>query len=503
MSFAVPKWIATTPFGVYCSEHKVSLNINSRSDNSLFRHWSHCHGGGVQNLKEVEISLKQTIDVLRRKGDTTPFIQPDHHGSMMYFCDGCYRCFTRKDTAFNHHTKSRKQPQCTESSTRRMTCYPTVCSRHGPLLTPHGRNMRQKKKEGHISASHLPPVLDLRPPPDAQMPKFGQTPTQDYLKLIAPFVRKDEDPEVYLFVFNGLLDANFESTFQNFLLLSRKMPSEEPALTFLVQGSARWISDHAALVVDGVPGSVRKKVLHFNLENDEQVSSNTFSLRRNKGPLVDELGFLIRFLWRLPTLIFENLKEESRRLCRELDSEDAFAKALNNGLFPRILAEVADETLNPDPDYVPVAVKYGLHRGFTSNADGTISLIECGTFGSRLATLLHVLRTGVTCWLHLFRQSDKDLWIDKCKYRVARMQDGMVMNGIAQRIKRLREHHNSKPQKIDQIVTNDGDIVSGNFLFKRTIWSTMIPRIKRISTGLFHDCFLDASLFQHFLEFKL
>ena len=126
----------------------------------------------------------------------------------------------------------------------------------------------------------LVPFPTLRPPPNATMPRVSLTSTGDFLKIIKPFVRQDEDPEVYLFVFNGMLDNNFECNFRNYLSLSADTTKTEVGLHFLVNGSARWISDHAALTIDEVPGSIRHKILHFNLETDEHGSSNTFSLRK-------------------------------------------------------------------------------------------------------------------------------------------------------------------------------------------------------------------------------
>ena len=495
MSEEIPSFVGVTPFGVYCKICNLSLSI----ERGIINHGKDMHSKGDFKNAVVVREVHRQIKILREihANDLTPFLtsRPSRHPT--WFCTNCFSVFT-KSCNYTRHFEMRTYSSCAGRSGGKMPCYETICGR----LAPKSCNLVNAPVSTLTIASEVSTVSMLTdiPPfqascnkalvvdPDTKVPAPLLTTQDNATKILAPFVRPDEDSRDLSLIYYTLLGPGFEGKMREFLQYSARQAEEDGILYNWLQAGRTWLDNYAAGHISNVSANVRSRLAEFEQKELDGVvvGSRTFSLRRGISVLKGNLDAILRFFYRYPSTIFDDFKSKEVRL-------STTEWMIESAIIPKILFTAAAEEPD-DHGILPVACLYGLSRGFTCTDNGyDLTMNECGWFASRISALLHLLRAGVCGYLVTLSGSNLSqiLSLEEMEI-VSRIQNGRVTNLLAPYVKRLRDLNARKPRVKRNTVNANGDITSSGFTFPHAVWSTLIPRVVSIATSCFDEIFQNS-----------
>ena len=219
------------------------------------------------------------------------------------------------------------------------------------------------------------------------------------------------------------------------------------------------------------------------LLNDNDINYNgVFCMREQVGPLLAELGPMLRYLWRQRHCDLSAFIEEAR-------AEGATVESLcYSYLAPRmILAALLQEV---EVGLGPIALHHlGKARMFKKEtATGRIVLLSANPAGKHVAAIMHLVRLAAcgACYHYLsIQRINRRLTLDI----VQRIGESPALNLLGPLVRRLREIERSKPPVPHSYILEDEGIGLDDFVFKREHYERLIPallsKIKKLLPEMF------------------
>ena len=498
-----PDFLLVSPFGPFCRECCIPLSV----ERGIYSHGKTSHPMvSIKNASLVrEVKRQMTELRIRHSNDLSPFLQPGSKAKEMWFCAGCFVAYGKLSN-YKRHFESRCNKDCVDHGDKKMFCYDTICGRFGPatctlldmsaaVLPPpsiitNGTTIS--------SLSHSQGAVTIHDASsNCKVPPALMTTEDEANKILEPFVRQDENVTTLSLIFLPLLSPAFEGTMREYIQYSNQQSTEEDiVLNKWINAGKLWLTKYAAGHIANVSANVRHRLAVFEQQDvDGTMYGTTFNLRRNIPRLVSELRSALRFFYRFPTSLFDEFKSD--------DVKNADEKwMIERAIIPRILYTAAKEEPT-DHGQLPVACRYCLSRGFGIQDQTKLVMYECGWFSSRISAVMHLLRAGVCGYLVTFSVEPGLQVLSLQELEVVRsIQDGRVTNMLAPYVKKLREMNARKAPGKHNTVNANGDITSCAFVFPKSVWSTMIPRIVEISKACFAEVFVGIT-WQHFLTLPI
>ena len=489
----LPAFLDLTPFGPYCKLCNVPLAIQR----GIASHGKEVHPNDVFKNNAVIREVQRRMKVLREvhANDLSPFLTEELSKNPTWFCTVCFSTFT-KSCNYNRHLEVRSNVLCLGGTGGgKIECYITICGRLGPkscntttcnpsttptIITATGTvsTISDLTSQSSINKS-------LSIASNSKVPAPLLITKEEACDILKPFARPDEDVTFLYHNYLPILTSGFEGRMKEYLNYSTQQSCEDGILKNWLEAGREWFHKYADGHIANVSANVRSRLAEFEQREVDGavVRGSTFALRRGIPRLVNELEAVLRFLYYFPTTLLDSFKTVEVR-------NATMAWLIESAIIPKILYTVVMEEPE-DHGKLPIVCLYCLSRGFTLKDGCDLSMTECGWFASRVSAVLHLLRAGVCGYLVTLSGggSNTTLLTEQEMDIVGRIQNGRVTNLLAPYIRRLREAHAKKPKNKTNTVNSMGDITSGSHTFPHSIWSTLIPRLERISRECFGECF--------------
>lgn len=473
--------LLSTPFGVACTNCLPPTPIGSERQcrSHLKTCWTLTDEDGRANAAHVfrvaEASSKRMAGT-----NLSEFLLPGTHHQLQ--CSNCNKKWEKRRAALAHIKRSKDGCQIInlmDRAFRKTTC--------GRLVDPG------KLSEVAMSMSKRPPESIFGPLPGIggpPLPSFG-----NILEVLKPFVRVDEKADVYSDFFAPLVGeggCGFEHTVRG-LLSAIGHPKALPLplddnVSYIQSLAMVWLMDFAPVQIPKIPGNIRARILVFpGQQIDDDKYNTTFNLRYKIDTLLDELLPLIRYAWHRGVLSW--VRDEILHVGRNDNVH------LRSALVPRILHHlIVEEPTSYSVD--PLVVRFCVARCFKIGKDKKLEMVACAQSGSRMASVLHVLRAGV---LSVIWYMGGPGLRERATGMATEARDCTVVNTLSPFVHRLRAMNKEKPRSYQHFVLENLDIVASGLTFKAVHWMSIIPRTEEYCKNLL-ALLLDGISWREFLR---
>jgi hypothetical protein len=309
-------------------------------EKGIFQHGKESHPEFSFKNASVVREVKDQMQMLRCRYacDYSTFLKTDSEPEDFWFCSICFIPFA-KHSNYQRHLELRRGKCSNGKGDKKRQLYSTICGRKGPRFivdsserpvmvgTTAGGSLSSKS---HVFIGPSEAIVSSTVP--AQLMYSHEEATQ----LLAPFVRKDEDPSDLSLIYFPLRGPSFEGTMRQYLTYTHtKATTDEPVLHKWLEAARTWLTDYAAGHILNVSANVRHRLAEFEQRELEGVTvgTNTFILRKGISRLVSELECALRFFFRYPTILFD----EWKRINPHVDVK----WMIENAIIPKILYAVA------------------------------------------------------------------------------------------------------------------------------------------------------------------
>jgi superfamily II DNA helicase RecQ len=420
--------IGLTPFGAFCRGCKIPVG-SSRGQlrTHLSKHPELYYGG--YSIDEFTLFAAKEVESLKSKNDPSGFLFG--HPFSGISCNGCDKCFSRKDNALRH-TKGKKNSNCTASDLVVNVITQTICGR-------------------------LAPFVAMATP----LPAGAATPYLTTADWLGKYVSGDEKVSQYTSIFHPFSSLGDCDRSMSGLVESWCDPPDESEaqLADLLQLAKVWLFERARYDTGCIPANYRAAIQVFEGQEVGEMAINfTYNFRHFESNLNPELAYLLSFAWRRSGVV--------------ASFKESYARFRASPFFvPQILYALFVEVC---PNYFvqPTVVQFALSRSFRKSHDG-LKMIKCDLAASQIAATVSLLRASV-CGLLCSLSENADLAAPGI---VKLVRSCRVSNILCPHIRHLKEMHARKGTSRMKTVSADGTVAVESFEFPKAVWSRLIPSI--------------------------
>ena len=460
----VQQLLGVTPFGVYCQDCTKPLENVRNAKQHLKTH--HPQVSIPYHLKPMFDALQSRMSCLAP--DSTKFLVKPSVAPKCKLCDKLFK----DDRAFRNHCQKKSGPSkspCAGKDGKSLKVivpvHVTCCGRITPAIE-----------------NQLSPIstTNQTPPADSSsrfgvIPHLLQTTASDAEATLTPFANDNEPIKSLAEVFLPLLSTGvFDAKVRYYLEMMEPPDSPSRGLNILLSAGQDWLTENASREILLIPANIRAVIASFEArDNEGKRNIGSFSMRKKFSATSPELKRLICFLYRSNCHRFDTIKQQA--------AQSTLQQAIECAIVPKLIHLATMEQCTNVGTF-PLIHYFCLARCFFLSGD-QLKMHVADTNASTISTVLHLLRLGL-CGVLVTLQSKS--WADEALTIAKEMQGGTVINSISPIISRFRYIHSLKPPTIDNHVDFDtGDICCRQHIFKRSIWSTLIPRLVKDARSCF------------------
>jgi len=311
---------------------------------------------------------------------------------------------------------------------------------------------------------------------------------EELMDVLRPPLREGSDLRKIAGNLRRVVDANFQANMHGWVTLAKEpVTGDELVLDWLLQVGACWLHHHAHKEVEWFPATVRARILQVDQSDPTQETGshreNLFIFRRSSSKLPRILDAFLRFWWRFPTSAFDNGKarvrefyDDPRRLLSATSSCPVIGDFLMGCTFGMLFRPVVIG--DPIVSGNPFGVLFAAVLMFDLQ-DQRLVMYEPGWGSTRVSDYLHIMRASVCsymsgCWDDW--GGDEGAQTRCCEYASA-LNNGSVWSQAMVWIRNLRALHDQIPKCVAEWVDEDGNVFVGDFEFRKSIWSRLIPEM--------------------------
>ena len=485
-----------TPFGVGCRSCKKGLSFGFQS---IRLHFGKNHKNEEERPSNVEIrlALDRSKDLQHLKASYWKYIHPDREASVRFCCSNCpFQSSTKRNA-----TKHVKRTSCKGQVLER-TSYLSLCGHYIPAnsLPPIAHNSITPKQSSFDEEVHK--VLDACEPISDECVMVGATiesGLRDYLNPKERLLTYQPSFESF-----ALRQGSFHDNLMKLVdwRVGQVDAEGEPGLGFLIEIAELWIKEHCRYEIKTVEANLRNKIIAFEgHEYNDGKQQNVFNMRHHEQTLVREIKGMLRFMYRHDSTYLDDVKKpylERFTMDRSALSVEGFLKySFVQRLLVKLMLEPA-----PSANALSISEEYMVSRMFRKDQDGSLQMLPCGPNASNISCFLHILRCGVTSFLHHEKLRRTEDYASFSRNLMEKAQLSYVANKAGPLIRALREEQQRHPTFAKVIHEPNGDLLVRDFLFPKKKWSKFIGTVVDLARLQLQILFLENS-FERVLDLSL
>ena len=514
-----------TPFGGYCLECNVPLgNANDKVTGSMLNqhNWRSKHQGLDKSLTYAGIAKSIIEEIDKRYGDTTdysPWIVKRNISSLKCSCG---ILFADRSNLCRHKKTMEKKGLGEQHCMGRTTAVITTCGRsieesiikmmtNQPNgITDHTTN---DSSAGSTSAcTSTPTSLSIiaasststslmatskYAPIESTNKRWIDITLEDVKGIFTPYKRVDESLDSYLPSLK-LLMLNYDHPVITNITNDLKAFEQDPSSTntrsvvdFFVDCSELWVKTYCREHVNVLDGKTRHQLQSFF---DESILLNkgynvTFNMRYREDLIIKELKTIIKMSWDL----YESRKGNDSWLAEVEHTINAISsiEAKYHGVAN--LQAVQEMVQN-------LLIQYYLHsilierrtnayvillghrmvfmrlfkikRSSSSGGSESLSMVNCSEFASTISLHIHIYRLASASLMACTQSKSWELIIDE-------VTNSPLCHMLSPIINKARQMSEKKPNVRVKKVQDNGDIIIDDYVFPRSVWSQIIPKLNQ------------------------
>ena len=388
-------------------------------------------------------------------------------------CTACNATFGRDSNHFKRHTL--KSSTCNKSTKDRRECVQLICGGWFPIPTTANITTTPPNQQ----LQHFPSSLDR----NSRMPKATCTTLSQYEIALEPFVAERTNVGSWAQVLLTAVSMHGE-TFGDYIKTTLEMifaaqKSPDPVLAILNK-CADMYADRFPSIVTLIPGNILGTVQNFNSASidDSQNYRSVFSARHSYARVKSYFHHLFAFLFVRQCPLLQPYIDVINENTASFSVEDSFQYAF----IPCLLYDLARE----------VPPQLGVNTWLLEHAQlycfrlsgGQPILDGYGWGATKLSSALHAVRAGV-CGMMITEQFTTDTGLRQANEYAKEVRDCVFVNIISRWICWLREQDKTQMNARSIYYDPMENIIIDGIMFKKEIYSNLIPRIYQ----LFHKQF--------------
>lgn len=437
----------------------------------------------------------------------------DNKTSVVDYCMECCQIFPHKYN-YTKHVKNVKN-KCEKEMHQLVECYKLKCGRFYPTVgelgirgreiveisdqaklynenTLHSPNNMGRKEEGRIIGGSKPLFMNLF----GTMPSNNQNKTASVDKVLQNVIGPNDKVREWRKIFHKRI-----ATSSDYIEIVRKDLTYFHAATETINkhiGLSKLLDAFEMLennfhsIVCGAQGNVRAALVKFKLDEGGDVDNPTkwgFRQRAEECTAqMEEFRPLLTYLYEHKCPILEEY------LTKTTAPTYTVLNAHRDGLIGQLIYELGTEKV-PDGDYIPWICRFAQSRCFKLEKERirTRSIERCG---STFSTMLYIIREGVLACAAMMEHSGNG---DSIERMTTYVQKSAVTNVISPWINVCRSKKSNEESTETSQYNEVGDIICKNVIFRRKIYTRLIPMISSSLMELYAILF-DGIEWRHFLS---
>jgi superfamily II DNA helicase RecQ len=462
---------SVTPFGVYCTICICPLGSGQDiTTKTICRHLSQHPELKVKTLQRCQTLLQSELKRLKNSKSQTLYLKFTT-GSMVqkWACSCSTHLFNHQKTALFH---ARRAKGCNPLDIHQILCHTSICGRvvHPDCIpSSHNEELHFLSPHHHLNTTSRAITLN-----------FSNT-----KKKLLKYELQSENIDSYVAFFHPLVvdvgDMSLDATLCQFIgYCNDPILEHESELGLLLNASRNWLEEYSRLHVNMIPANTRAGIMNLGGEDIGEISCNiTFSMRLGNAKLLDELDPMLKFCWRSPDSIFNDLKEEVCFLYQTIEDGFDFSDFIKRAIIPRFLLRILLQT-QPNAFSLMLGVLFCIARGFRKVGNDGVKLVSCARFASQASAQISLYRAGVCGYLACLKNNLES----ESKKLVVEARASAVLNLVCPQIRRCREQQRRKPPRFIKSISPNGDITVGSIFVPKSKWSTAIPHLVSLCKDL-------------------
>ena len=153
---------------------------------------------------------------------------------------------------------------------------------------------------------------------------------------------------------------------------------------------------------------------------------------------------MLRFMYRHDSNYLEDVKKPYLERFTMDRSELSVEGFLKYSFVQRLLVKLMLEPA-PSANALSISEEYMVSRMFRKDHDGSLRMLPCGPNASNISCFLHILRCGVTSFLHHEKLRRTDDYASFSRNMMEKVQLSYVANKAGPLIRALREEQQRHP----------------------------------------------------------
>ncbi len=452
------------------------------------KHFKNVHANifDLGRFNNVSISL-EAAKLLATKGGWKDQIETPQRKETHTVCTACNATFGRKSHHFKRHTL--KSSTCNESTKDRRECVQLICGGWFPIPTTANITTTPPNQQ----LQHFPSSLDR----NSRMPKATCTTLSQYEIALEPFVAERTNVGSWAQVLLTAVSMHGE-TFGDYIKTTLEMifaaqKSPDPVLAILNK-CADMYADCFPSIVTLIPGNILGTVQNFNSASidDSQNYRSVFSARHSYARVKSYFHHLFAFLFVRQCPLLQPYIDVINENTASFSVEDSFQYAF----IPCLLYDLARE----------VPPQLGVNTWLLEHAQlycfrlsgGQPILDGYGWGATKLSSALHAVRAGV-CGMMITEQFTTDTGLRQANEYAKEVRDCVFVNIISRWICWLREQDKTQMNARSIYYDPMENIIIDGIMFKKEIYSNLIPRIYQLFHKQF-ELFFKGDEWKHVLD---
>lgn len=242
------------------------------------------------------------------------------------------------------------------------------------------------------------------------------------------------------------------------------------------------LEDNFHSILHGSRGNIRTALVKFKQDDDADMDTPAkwgFRPRSEKSTeQKEEFRALLKYLHDQGCPFMDTYMQVMS------ETTYSVSQAHDHGLVAKLIYQLAVEQI-PDGDYIPWICRFAQSRCFQIK-QGEVKLRSMKQCGSLFSTILYIIREGVLACAAMMEQKG---YGHKAEEMISFVQKSAVSNILAPWISACRSKTNIEAGEKTSLVTEEGDIVCNNAIFKKEDYSRLIPKVDSALRLLFRDAF--------------